>query len=140
MELGPPDGINLDIDCGTGAIVDLGMPVSISTLIFYEFLNPVGCSNGVCLDWIMIDLSDNLAGPWTQVFSWGDSQGANNGNVQPYHYAAGAEADNEIIPPAELYGMSGILVPAGGTYRYVRLAAPLPCGDPAQVDAIDYLP
>ncbi len=140
MEIGDPDGDQLDIGCGSNAIVDLGDQTWIDTLIFYEFYNPWGCGGGVCLDWILIDLSQSTSGPWTQYFYWGDSDGGNNGNVQLYHFPGGVEPDNESIPPAELYGLSGILVDVGGTYRYVRLRAPSPCGDPAQVDAIDTLP
>jgi hypothetical protein len=141
VEIGPPNGSILDIDCGSGAVVDLGSQVSVGTLIFYEWLNPGACGGGICLDWITIGLSDDAAGPWTQVFYWGDSVGTNNGsNIQAYHFPGGSEADNENIPSGELYNGSGILIPVGGMYRYVQLAAPLPCGDPAQVDSIDYLP
>ncbi len=55
-------------------------------------------------------------------------------------FQAAVETDNETIPAAELLNNSGILIPVGSTYRYVRFTAPMPCGDPAQVDAIDFLP
>jgi hypothetical protein len=138
--VGPPDGRILEVGCGSGYVVDLSAPTWIGTLVFYEFYNPGGCGGGVCLDWIYIDLSEASSGPWTQVFYWGDSNGSNNGNVLPYHFASGVELDNEIIPVSELLDNSGMLIPVGGTYRYVRLTAPSPCGDPAQVDGIDILP
>lgn len=140
IDIGDPDGDVNDISCGTGELVDLGAQVWIDTLILYEFYNPGGCGGGICLDWIYVDLSDSADGPWTQYFYWGDTNGGNNGNVEAYHFPGGVEQDNEIIPPAELLNNSGILIGVGGAYRYVRLTAPNPCGDPAQVDSIDYLP
>jgi hypothetical protein len=120
--------------------VDIGAPTWIGTLVYYEYFNPGGCGGGICMDWVYTELSESADGPWTLVYYWGDTDGGNNGNILPYHFPGGSEADNETIPAAELYNNSGILIPVGSTYRYVRFTAPVPCGDPAQIDAIDILP
>ena len=139
IEIGPPDGDYYDLDCNTTLVLDLGSQTWIQTLIFYEFLNPSGCSTGICLDWIVIDLSTSSDGPWTQVFYWGDAVSTNNGSVQPYHYATG-ETDNEVIPLVELDYGHGILLPVNDTYRYIQVYAPDSCGDEAQINSFDILP
>lgn len=92
------------------------------------------------MDWSILGLSESADGPWTQVLYWGDADGGNNGNIQPYHFPGGVEWDNENIPAGELYNRSGVLIPVGNTYRYVRFSAPDPCGDPAQIDGLEILP
>jgi hypothetical protein len=44
---------------------------------------------------------------------------------------------NIAIPPAALYNGWGIQMHVDGTYRYIRIAAPSGCSDPAQVDSIE---
>jgi hypothetical protein len=139
INLGNPDNSPLDLGCGSEAIVDLGAQIWIDDLIFYEYLNPGGCDGGICLDWVVIEVSNIYTGPWTEVFYWGDTNDFNNGSVEAYHYAV-TEVDNEVIHTSELYNGRGILVPLNGAYRYVRFYAPVPCGDPAQIDSIDTLP
>jgi hypothetical protein len=138
--------------------VDLGQSTSIGTLVFYEWYNPSpsdGCfsplGGGICLDTIIIEVSNTGSPDWTLVFNWGDNDFNNNGaNIQSYHwtqYNPWAEADNEIIPAVELYSLIpypgavnyGILIPVDGIYRYVRFTAPPWCGDYTQVDAIEIL-
>jgi hypothetical protein len=121
-------------------ILDLGGPTQIGTLIFYEFLNPVGCNDGICLDWVIIDLSDAEPRPWPtpwprRIFYWGDSDSTNNGSVPPTYFPP--EISNVAIPPADLYNGWGIQIHVNGVYRYVRIAAPAGCSDPAQVDSIE---
>lgn len=140
IEIGPPDGAVLELDCGSNVIVDIGAPTLIGSLVYYEYFNPVGCGWGICMDWVYTELSESADGPWTLYYYWGDTDGSNNGNILPVHFPGGVETDNETIPAVELYNDSGILIPVGSTYRYVRFTAPVPCGDPAQIDAIDILP
>jgi hypothetical protein len=128
----------LDLGCGNSLIVDLGQQTWVGTLVFYEYFNPFGCGGGICLDWISIDVSPADTGPWTQVFYWGDTDDSNNGSVPPSHFPP--EDDNEFVLPFELYNITGILIDVGDTHRYVRFTAPNPCGDPAQIDAIEILP
>jgi hypothetical protein len=121
-------------------ILDLGGPTQIGTLIFYEFLNPTGCNGGICLDWVIIDLSDAEPHPWPtpwprRIFYWGDSDSTNNGSVPPTYFPP--ELPNAAIPPADLYNGWGIQIHVNGVYRYVRIAAPPGCSDPAQIDSIE---
>jgi hypothetical protein len=139
VNIGPPDGTQYDLACGLELILDLDEPTWIETLVFYEFFNPDFCGGGICLDWVIIEVSDSDEGPWAEVFYWGDSVDGNNGDVLPYHYAV-QEVDNENIHQDELYNGHGIQVPVNDTYRFVRVFAPEPCYDPAQIDAIDILP
>ena len=139
VEIGPPDGVQLDLNCGSSLILDLGTLNQIDALIYYEFYNPGGCGGGICLDWVIIELGETYEGPWTEIFNWGDTDAGNNGDVRPYHYSI-QEFDNEAIPLTELSYGHGILIPVDGIYRYVQIYAPDPCGDPAQIDAIDILP
>ncbi len=140
VEVGPPNYVPNNLTCGNAIVVDLGAPTYVGTLVYYEYLNPAGCGGGVCMDSVIIDLGNSGLGPWDPYFYWGDSNGSNNGNIQPYHFSSGVELDNEIIPLAELYNTEGILIPVGSTYRYVRISAPPGCGDETQIDAIDVLP
>jgi hypothetical protein len=87
-------------------------------------------------------LSETNEDPWTVVpiFYWGDTDGANNGTILPYHFPP--EADNAGIPASELYNgglpyPTGIIVPIGGIYRYIRIGAPAGCQDSAQIDSIE---
>jgi hypothetical protein len=139
VEIGDPDGDYVAITCGSDIIIDLGAPTAIGTLVYYEHYNPTNCGGGICLDWVIIELSLSADGPWTPYFYWGDGSGSNNGDILPYHFASG-ELDNEHVPATELYNLYGIRILVGGTYRYVRVSAPMGCDDPAQVDAIDILP
>ena len=80
-----------------------------------------------------------------EVFYWGDDDTANNGVIDPGYLdysESPPEVDNQEIPSSDLYNGHGILIPLGGNhpYRYVRISAPSGCDDPAQIDAIDYLP
>jgi hypothetical protein len=139
VNIGDPDDVWINMQCGESEILDLGQQTWIGTLVFYEHLNIVECEGGICLDWIVISLSYSVNGPWNMVFYWGDDVDANNGSILPYHYATG-ERNNEIIHPNELHNTFGILIPVNGTYRYVLFDSPTPCPEVAQVDAIDILP
>jgi len=120
-------------------IIDLGAPTQIGTLIFYEFLNPVGCNGGICLDWVIFDLG-NTADPWPtpwprRIFFWGDDIGTNNGSIPPSYYPP--EMSNVAISPEDLYNSWGIQIHVDDVFRYIRIAAPENCSDPAQVDSIE---
>lgn len=132
-----------NIMCGTDLILDLGGPTQIGTLIFYEFINEVGCSGGICLDWVMIDLSSGNPDPWptpwpARVFYWGDTNSLNNGSIPPTYFPP--EVANVAIPPQDLFNGWGIQIHVDGVYRYIRLAAPSVedgCSDPAQIDSLE---
>jgi hypothetical protein len=126
------------------AIIDLGAPTQIGTLIFYEYRNqnPVGCSNGICLNWVMIDLSDS-EGPvptsWPRrIFFWGDNNGTNNGSIPPSYYppASTPETSNIVIPAPDLYNSHGIQIHVDGIYRFIQVAPPS-CSGWAQLDSIE---
>jgi hypothetical protein len=71
------------------------------------------------------------------VFYWGDANDTNNGLILPSHFPP--EVDNAEIPWNELYDggyPTGILIPVGGTYRYIQIEAPPSCLDPAQIDSV----
>ncbi len=140
VNIGPPDYDWNNIQCGESEILDLGQQTWIGTLAFYEYLNIVQCELGICLDWIVISLSNSADGPWNEVFYWGDDVSGNNGDIDPVHFPGGVELNNEILHPDELYNGHGILIPVGGTYRYARFYSPYPCDEVAQVDAIEILP
>jgi hypothetical protein len=139
INIGTPDATYANILCDSAVTIDLGAPTQIGTLIFYEFLNPVGCSGGICLDWVIFDLG-NTPDPWPadwprRIFYWGDDIGANNGSIPPTYYPP--EISNIAILPADLYNSWGIQMHVDGIYRYIRIAAPANCSDPAQVDSIE---
>jgi hypothetical protein len=143
VNTGTPDGIYTNILCDTALILDLGAPTQIGTLIFYEFINEVGCSGGICLDWVIIDLSDGDPDPWptpwpARIFYWGDTVNANNGSIPPSYFPP--EVANVAIVPQDLYNGWGIQIHVDGVYRYIRVAAPSladGCSDPAQIDSIE---
>jgi len=143
-----PDGINLglpdsrysNIFCSSPVIIDLGAPTQIGTLIFYEYRNqnPVGCANGICLNWVMIDLSDS-GDPWPRrVFYWGDDKTTNNGSIPPTYFpmAPTPETSNLVILPADLYNGHGIQIHVDGVYRYIYIAPPS-CSAWAQLDSVE---
>jgi hypothetical protein len=151
----PTDGINIglpdrrysNIFCESPAIIDLGAPTQIGTLIFYEFLNPEVCyynscyqvcKGGICLNWVIIDLSetgDSWSSPGTQrSFYWGDSEVTNNGNIPATYFPT--ERSGVEIPPADLYNGHGIQIHVDGVYRYIRVAPPT-CSNYAQLDSIE---
>jgi hypothetical protein len=142
INTGTPDATYANILCDSAVILDIGMPTQIGTLIFYEFRNEVGCLDGICLDFVIIDLS-NTNDPWPtpwprRIFYWGDTLGTNNGSIPPSYYPP--EISNIAIPPADLFNGWGIQIHVDGVYRYIRVAAPSSadgCSDPAQIDSID---
>lgn len=143
VNTGTPDGLYYNIMCDTGLILDLRAPTQIGTLIFYEFFNEVGCSGGICLDWVIIDLSNANPDPWptpwpVRIFYWGDTNGLNNGSIPPSYFPP--ELSNAVILPQDLYNSRGIQIHVDGIYRYIRVAAPSfadGCSDPAQIDSIE---
>lgn len=90
----------------------------------------------------MLYVSNDAGGGWMEVFYWGDGNTGNNGSILPSHYPPimPDEADNELIPWGELYNLTGIEIGVGGTYRYILIAVPLACGDPAQIDSFEIWP
>ncbi len=142
VEIGPPNGSINNMACGSSLVIDLGVETYIGTLVYYEYYNPDDCSGGICLDWVYVDLTNDVDnGPWTLAFYWGDTDSSNNGtNILPYHYDPIGEADNEVIPAGELHLDSGIFIPVGGAFRYIRFNAPNPCYDTSQVDSIEIWP
>jgi hypothetical protein len=139
---GPPDGAALSIPCLEGIIYDLGGQTSYPSLVYYE----IATGGIINLDVVIISVSTSSAGPWNNVFYWGDGNPSNNGTIQAYHYASG-EFDNEVIPTTELFGtdplQSGISIPISSAYmpyQYVLISAPFFCGDPAEVDSIEIYP
>jgi hypothetical protein len=139
VNFGPPDLYYHNIMCGTSAVIDLGAPTQIGTLIFYEFINEMGCHGGICLDWVILDLGNAPAEPWSRrVFYWGDANSDNNGSLPSTYYPP--EISNQAIYPADLYHNWGIQIHVDGVYRYLRVSAPSTtegCSDPAQVDSIE---
>ena len=146
FNLGTPDAAYYNIACGSSLVIDLGSPAPyIGTLIFYEFRNPIpsACHGGVCLDQVVIDVS-NSNGPQTtlwslRIFYWGDADAANNGSIPLRYYPP--EAHNAAIAGADLYNNQGIQIHVDGVYQYISVAPPLEnCSDPAQVDSIEIWP
>lgn len=143
VNTGTPDGLYHNISCNSALILDLGASTQIGTLIFYEFINEVGCSGGICLDWVIIDLSNANPDPWPtpwprRIFYWGDEVGTNNGSIPPTYFPP--EMSNQAILPVDLYHSWGIQIHVDGIYRYIRVAAPSledGCRDPAQIDSIE---
>jgi hypothetical protein len=144
INIGPPDKKYYPIVCGKSVIVDLGQITNILTLIFYEVEQPSECKGGICLNWVIIELSKSTTSGWTRYFYWGDYDPNNNGNVRPYHFKPTEkppETDGEPIPNSELYKDQGVRITIGGIdYQYIRFTAPDKCSHPAQVDAVDYEP
>lgn len=144
INIGDPDDHNHPIVCGKSVTIDLGKLTRIQTLIFYEVEQPNDCKGGICLEWVIIELSEFYNRGYTRYFYWGDYNPFNNGDIDPSHLDSSKdppEIDGEPIPNGELVQDQGIQISIGGRYyRYVRLIAPNPCGDPAQVDAVDYEP
>jgi hypothetical protein len=142
VNLGLPDSRYSNILCGSPVIIDLGAPTQIGTLIFYEYRNqnPVGCANGICLNWVMIDLSDTgepWPTPWPRrVFFWGDNKGTNNGSLPPSYFPTTIETSNLVIPSTDLYNGHGIQIHVDGVYRYIYVAPPS-CSNYAQLDSIE---
>jgi hypothetical protein len=139
VNFGPPDFYYHNIMCGTSVVIDLGAPTQIGTLIFYEFINEMGCHGGICLDWVVLDLGNAPAEPWSRrIFYWGDTNNDNNGSLPSTYYPP--EISNQAIYPANLYHNWGIQIHVDGVYRYLRVSAPSTaegCSDPAQVDSIE---
>ena len=112
-------------------------------LVYYEYENP---ANHINLDWVIVEIGSSSSGPWTQVFYWGDNNLDGNTNIGQAGYGAGSEPDNHQIPFADLYGGPGVAIDvdamaAPGTYRYVRISAPLGGdNDAAEVDSVETLP
>ncbi len=162
-DIGPPDGEFRDIACDSAFIVDLGSSVNTTgdanyDFVYYEygFPDPPTNTTGIRLDWVIVEVSETITGPWTQVFYWGDTNVDANSNIGAAGYDQNSsapttiETDNEQIPIADLFGtppyQTGIaididtIVPIG-TYRYLRFSVP-PGGnnDAMQIDAIEILP
>jgi len=145
--IGLPDGIIAEVQCGGYIDIDLGSQ-RITSHAGYDFVyyEQPACS-GICLDWVQVDICDASCSSWVTVFNWGDGNPDNNTNVASF--AAGGEDDNEDIPAAALLNGSGITIDVdafgpvpGGGYRYIRIWSPYnwPNNDGAEVDSIDIVP
>jgi hypothetical protein len=137
VNIGPPDGSYYEIGCGNGILVDLGSQMYIGRLAYYEVEDPAN-PGYIALDWVIVYVGSNFDGPWTLIFYWGDTDSGNNGDIPSGYYPP--EVDNQPIGMNELYNGTGIRIFVAGTYRYVWIASPPGCGDPAQVDGIEVLP
>ncbi len=139
---GPPDGTLKTITNVTW-VIDLGITNAIVAdgttdydMVYYEWLNPGPDPDVVLMDHVEIAVSNSSVGPWDDVvFYWGDGTEDTNSSLSPMYYPD--EVNNENIDQADLYGKpstnvdSGILididvlgVPAGTSYRYVRVSEP----------------
>jgi hypothetical protein len=146
---GPPDGIIAGINTTGTIILDFGPGNGITDgpgpdMVFYE--RPI--APGIQLDFMHIELSDDLS-TWHTVFLWNGVPGGVLGtNIQAYATDGLGEEENETIPDDDLYPYPGTGItidinPFGlppGTYRYIRLTQPPGATDNAEIDAIQSLP
>jgi len=166
--IGQPDHNSATITSTTVITIDYGVGNGILDgpgydMIFYEFANSAMDPDGILLDYITIELVEEVSGAAYIVFEWnGDNPGDVAGtNIDSYATDADGEMDNEPIPYYDLYPSPppvphncGIAIDIGvaaqavqppqgplppGPFRWVRVSGvsvPPGDGDPAQVDAI----
>ncbi len=150
LNIGPPDGVYLNVTCGGPQVIDLGAANRIQSrpgidFVIYERAN----SGTVFVDRLILELSAGPGGPWVQMYHWGDSVA--DGNTSLAGHAGSGEPDNYGLPATNppFYGIpplaTGITVDidpiAPGTYQYVRMSVPASAcpsvGDDNEVDAIE---
>lgn len=155
-DIGPPDGVVAEPNCGTDLIVDMGaQPITadgdagVEDMVFFEFKidNPTPPPlQQIYLDWIIVQLGTSPAGPWYTVFYWGDGIVDTNTNVGLLYGLP--ETDNRVLAGDPLYQeagyFSGITIDVDarvppGIYQYVRFFSPNST-DASQIDALHSLP
>lgn len=153
---GSPDDLYATIS-GTGVIIlDFGVGQGIIDgpgfdMVFYERYRAT--VPGINLDYTTIEISTD-GGTWFTVFDWdGDNPSEITGtNITSYVEDADGEKEEESILETDLYpggvgshGITidiGVLVPAGNTYRFVRITNPGSTPGPekqTEIDAIERL-
>jgi hypothetical protein len=127
--------------------------------IYFERSDPSGT---IYFDWLAVDISNDLTGPWHRVFFWGDTITDTNTNLGQNGYGPGnppiVEEDNLILsatnPPFTSTAgyTTGVAIDVdnsplspllpSGSYRYVRFYAPPGGADPGgpEIDAVRILP
>lgn len=121
-----PNGIFVNVGCGTAIIVDLGSTVIDTTtpdsaydLVYYERGQPTPpmTSTFIFMDWIVVQIGPTASGPWYSVFYWGDYIADTNSNANtddPNFIALGLIEDNNVtISTTFLYSSTNPLYPTG---------------------------
>ncbi|NJN94685.1 MAG: hypothetical protein HC875_11625 [Anaerolineales bacterium] len=169
--IGSPDadtpGNFAAIACGAGMIIDLGTtPLIVDDgdagaydLVYYELQGdmPRVPPYYIFMDVVRIEVSQTSAGPWFEVFEWGDGTDDTNTNIGIAYPDTGSASDNTVINGTDLVGPgdplnTGIQIdvdsvpgggPPNGSYQYIRILSPVGGGDGndrLEVDAIEILP
>jgi len=159
----------ITIDFGDGSGIRNGPGYD---MVFYEYPNldidptPGDPLPGILLDYITIELVEEISGTAYTVFEWnGDVPGdtdvmgtnvdgyANDSVPPPYPGIFSGEFENEPIPSDDLYpgtpplwhntgiaidiGVAGQgLLPPDATFRWVRISVPFGSTDEAEIDAV----
>jgi hypothetical protein len=175
--LGPPDNVSVNLWYPNEITIDFGAGSGIKDgpgydMVFYEYPNPDidpapgDPLPGILLDYITIELVEEISGTAYTVFEWnGDDPGttdvmgtnvdgyADDSVPPPYPGTFLGEFENEPIPSVDLYpgssplwhntgiaidiGVAGQgLLPPGATFRWVRISVPPESTDEAEVDAV----
>jgi len=175
--LGPPDNVSVNLWYPNEITIDFGIGSGITDgpgydMVFYEYPNrdidpaPGDPLPGILLDYITIELVEEISGAAYTVFEWnGDDPGttdvigtnvdgyANDSVPPPYPGTFLGEFENEPIPSVDLYpgtpplwhntgiaidiGVAGHgLLPPDATFRWVRISVPFGSTDEAEVDAV----
>ncbi len=153
INIGPGDGSIYTLLNGESIIIDMGTSLiwtsgdNVPDMVYYEMV----AGAGIFMDCIIVEIGNSVDGPWHQVMYWCD--GAPDMNTDLGAYAP--ESDNYEIPAVALYDPDPLVLPAAtgvrididipsvppGSYRYVRLTAPLAGADAgSDIDAIGLYP
>jgi hypothetical protein len=151
INFGPPDGI-IDHPGDGAEITYCGLSIqthgtSDPDFVYYE----MAAGSGILMDQVILQISQNISGPWTTVFDWGNGNPDINSNLDISGPLGGSETDNREIDASFLLVGNGRTTGVGvdidypplglsGSYSCLKIISSGSSGDGIDVDSIEIYP